>query len=280
MLVPTRDVELDSRTVAAFLETDHVGTVRTISDIAALSNASEEELAFCIFDDPSRVQASDAGTVICPRQFGIKSDTTLIVHESPRLAFVQVVDEFVRDHPEETEIHPTAVVDDGAQLGDRCIVGANAYIGEGVTIGDDCIIQAGTTIGDLGFGYPRSESGDMTRQIHVGDVVIEDGVEIGANCSIDRAVFEETRIGSGTKINNLVHIAHNVEIGLDVWIGHSCGISGSVFICDRVDIHPHVAITDHVTIGAAAEVGMNAAVLEDLEAGVLAFGTPAKPKSK
>lgn len=266
-----------SNQLADFLNVDHEGEVRTIDDVGSLSSAKSADLAFCVYDDSDYVAESDAGVVICLPGIESVPGKSLLYAEDPRLSFVKAVNEFFLDPPDETTIHPAATVDEDAHIGERAWIGANVYIGPDVTIGDRCKIQAGTSIGGEGFGYFRDDSGQWLKQIHKGQVIVEDDVEIGSNCSIDRAVFDETVIGAGSKLDNLIHVAHNVTIGKDVWIADTASINGSVTIGDGVRIHPNASIADHITVGDRAEIGLNAGVLSDVDADTTVVGTPAKP---
>lgn len=185
------------------------------------------------------------------------------------------------------------VIDVGAVIGDRTVIGSGCKIGENsrvghnsrldgnvvvyhnCTIGNNVIIQANCTIGSTGFGYSFI---DGTHRLipHNGTVVIEDFVEMGANCCVDRAKFGQTRIGAGTKIDNLVHIAHNVIIGKCCLLAGQIGISGSCKIGDGVVIGGQAGLIDNIEIGDGAMVGGGSAVMKDVEAGKRMFGTPAK----
>ncbi len=187
-----------------------------------------------------------------------------------------------------------AVVKDGAAIGDRSVVDAGAVIGEGVVIGHDCfvhsnatlyhgislgnrvIVHSGTVIGSDGFGY--AQDGKTRVKIpQVGTVVIEDDVEIGANVAIDRSTLGATVIRRGTKVDNLVQIAHNVVIGENTVVCGLVGISGSVTIGDNVTIAGQVGMADHVTIGSNTTIGAQSGVSKSLEGGQYYLGSPAVP---
>jgi UDP-3-O-[3-hydroxymyristoyl] glucosamine N-acyltransferase len=272
-----RSVEVQSTEVAAHLDAEHDGDAVKLTGVDSLGSAGPEQLAFCVYEEPSLVENSNAGVIICLPTVSGAEEQTLIRSLNPRTDFVKIIDNFFRKNPIQTTIHPAAEVSDEADIGNRCLIGPHTYIGPDVSIGDDCTIQSGTSIGGEGFGYFRDESGQLVRQIHQGGVIIEDSVEIGSNCSIDRAVFDDTVVGEGTKMDNLIHIAHNVQIGNDVWIADTVSINGSVKIGDRVRIHPNATIADHSSIGREAEIGMNAGVLGDVKQNTTVVGTPAKP---
>jgi UDP-3-O-[3-hydroxymyristoyl] glucosamine N-acyltransferase len=191
-------------------------------------------------------------------------------------------------------IGPNAVVKDGASIGDRSVVDAGAVVGERAAIGADCvvhsnatlyrdvtlgdrvIVHSGTVIGSDGFGYTQ----EGTRRVkipQVGTVVVEDDVEIGANVAIDRSTLGATVIRRGTKIDNLVQIAHNVVIGEDSVVCGLVGVSGSVTIGDNVTLAGQVGLADHVKIGSNATIGAQSGVTKDLEGGQYYLGSPAVP---
>jgi UDP-3-O-[3-hydroxymyristoyl] glucosamine N-acyltransferase len=267
--------DVSSSEIAEFLNSKQVGNTVSISGVNSLTSATPDEMAFCVYSASSYILESDAGLVIAPTTIHDELDTTIIESANPRLDFVKIVDKYFSTWPSETQIHPTAVVSDEADVGEQCIIGPNVYIAPCVSVGDRCKIQSGTSIGGEGFGFFPDGTGKLYGQIHQGKVVIEDRVEIGSNCSIDRAVFDKTIIGSGTKMDNLIHVAHNVIIGEDVWIADTAAIQGSVKIGDRVRIHPNSSVADHVTVGDGAEIAMNAAVLEDVPAEDTVAGVPA-----
>lgn len=189
-------------------------------------------------------------------------------------------------------IEPYAIIKSGAVIGAYATIGAQSYIGydaiigdsvriaSGVTVEQGCeigthsIIQAGVVIGSDGFGYQVTARG-MRRIPHIGSVVVGKHVEIGANATIDRATFDRTIIGDGAKIDNLVHIAHNVKIGQSTAILASTIIGGSVIIGNGCQIGGNVSIKNNVTIGDRAKIVSHSAVLKDVGAGETVAGMPA-----
>ncbi len=182
---------------------------------------------------------------------------------------------------DETTINSGSVIGDDAVIGSHCRLDANVTIYPGTTLGDRVIVQAGAVLGSAGFGYVRdSQTGRYEQSPQIGRLVIEDDVEIGANSTIDRGALDETRIRRGTKIDNLVHIGHNVQIGQDVVIAAQTGLSGSVTIEDNVIMGGQVGIGDHARVEAGAMLGGQCGILpkEILRGkGVVFWGTPARP---
>ncbi len=191
-------------------------------------------------------------------------------------------------------IHPNAYIGKGAQIGSSVTISPGAYIGEGavigngsfihprvtirekVTLGKNVIVHAGTVIGADGFGYVL-EQGRHHKIPQVGSVIIEDDVEIGANAVIDRGTVGNTVIGQGTKIDNLVQIAHNVKIGKNCIIIAQAGISGSVEIGDGVVLAGQVGVRDHIKIGNGAMIGAQSGIGSDIPGGQAYSGSPAIP---
>jgi UDP-3-O-[3-hydroxymyristoyl] glucosamine N-acyltransferase len=170
---------------------------------------------------------------------------------------------------------------DAVEIGAHCRLDANVTIYAGTTVGDRVIVQAGAVLGSEGFGYIRdAETGRYEQFPQVGRLIIEDDVDVGANSTIDRGALDETRIRRGAKIDNLVHVGHNVQIGQDVVIAAQTGLSGSVVVEDNVIMGGQVGIGDHAYIEAGAILGAQSGVLSKKivrGAGVVFWGTPARP---
>jgi len=189
-------------------------------------------------------------------------------------------------------VGPHAVIEDGAQIGRNTVVGSGCKIGANCTVGADCrldgnvviyhdcrlgdrvVIQANSTIGSVGFGYAFIDGAHQLIP-HNGDVVIEDSVEIGANCCVDRAKFGHTIIGAGTKIDNLVQVAHNVVIGKCCLIAAQVGVAGSCRLGDGVVLAGQVGLADNIEIGAGTMVGAQAGVIKSAAPGEKLAWSPA-----
>jgi UDP-3-O-[3-hydroxymyristoyl] glucosamine N-acyltransferase len=174
-------------------------------------------------------------------------------------------------------IHANAVLYEDAEVGERSIVHAGAVIRERCVVGRDCIVGAGVVLGGDGFGYRASADGrSVLRVPHLGNVVLEDGVELGSGTMIDRGKFGATRIGAGTKIDNLCQIGHNVVIGRMCMISGHCGIAGSTQVGDGVQMGGGVGIAPHMRIGSGARIAARAAVMSEIPAGETWGGYPAQ----
>ena len=182
---------------------------------------------------------------------------------------------------ERTEVGAGAVIEAGVRIGTDCVIGPRVVILAGTTLGDRVVVQAGSVLGSNGFGYVRDHAtGAYLAFPQQGTLVMEDDVEVGANTTIDRGALGETRIGRGTKIDNLVHVGHNCRIGRDVVIAAQTGIAGSSVIEDGAVLGGQVGIADHVTVGEGVILGAQAGVPSSKRlygAGQVFWGTPARP---
>ncbi len=244
----------------------------------------------------------------------------MLIAQHPRLAFARAG---ALLHPPKTYapgIHPTAIVHASAKvastvaidahavieakvvIGERSHIGVGCSVGEGVAIGDDCdlyprvviysgttlgrrvVVHAGAVLGSDGFGFVRDEQyGRYHKFPQVGQLVVEEYVEIGANCTIDRGALEKTVIGAGTKLDNLIHVGHNVSVGANVVIAAQTGISGSVEIGDGAVVGGQVGIGDHAVVGPGVILGSGSGVLSNKIVrgkGVIFWGRPARPLSQ
>ena len=197
---------------------------------------------------------------------------------------------------EAVSIGPFVTIGAGASIGARTIIYPNVAVGTGVRIGDDCVIHSqvsirervvigarvtlhdGVVLGSDGFGYRRQKDGTHLKIPQHADVVIEDDVEIGANSTIDRPAVGETRIGAGTKIDNLVHIAHGVAVGRRVLMAALVGIAGSTVVGDDVMMGGQAGAIDHLHIGNGVIVGAKSAVMQSVDDGLFVSGYPAIPQ--
>ncbi|HKO11845.1 MAG TPA: UDP-3-O-(3-hydroxymyristoyl)glucosamine N-acyltransferase [Acidobacteriaceae bacterium] len=289
-----------------------------ILNVASPASARAQSLVFA--EDASAVPAalaSEAAAVIVPSKCapGI-AKKPLILASQPKLAFARAA-QLLRPVPATTGVHSTAVVDPSTQLDETisveayCVIeadvrvgsgtriGAGSVIGRGVVIGRGCriyprvviypgtelgdnvVVHAGAVLGSDGFGYVRDrDTGEYLQFPQQGRLVLEDNVEIGANTTIDRGALEETRIGRGVKIDNLVHLGHNVLVGRDVVIAAQTGVSGSSTIGAGAVVGGQVGIGDHAHVGEQVILGSGSGVLTKKKvrgAGTVFWGRPARP---
>jgi UDP-3-O-[3-hydroxymyristoyl] glucosamine N-acyltransferase len=174
-----------------------------------------------------------------------------------------------------TVVHSHVAIGAGAVVGDDCLIHAHVSLRDGVRLGDRVVVQNGAVIGSDGFGFTPGPDGRHYKVPQVGSVIVEDDVEIGANTTIDRAAVGETRIGAGSKIDNLVQIGHNVRIGRDVLLAAQVGISGSATLEDRVTLGGQVGVQGHITIGRGAIAAGQSGVTNSVEPGTFLTGYPA-----
>ena len=290
-----------------------------VSGIASITSARAQDLVF-VEDGKKLHEAlqSQAAAVIAgefaARHGGRKP---LLISAQPRLAFARAARLLASEAGNKVGLHASAtvhssarlgakvcveeraVIGEGAQIGERtriaagCVVGANVWIGDdcdlypnvtiypGVRLGARVIVHAGAVLGSDGFGYVRDhKTGRYEKFPQVGRLEIEDDVEIGANATVDRGALDATVIRRGTKIDNLVHVGHNVQIGEDVVIAAQTGMSGSAVLGNGVIAGGQVGIGDHARINAGAILGGQSGVLNQKVLrgqGVVFWGTPARP---
>ena len=287
---------------------------RVFSDVAPLDAAGPEQVAF--LDNRryvSQFTESGAGACVVDPEFAGRapSGMQLLLSERPYRSYAKIAQAFYPPRQAEAGIHPTAHVDPSASVGEgstlgpgavvgprakvgrNCRIEANAVIGEAVEIGDGtsvgptatlayclvgraCQIHAGVRIGSRGFGFSMDPEGFVDVP-QLGRVLIEDGVEIGANTTIDRGAGPDTVIGAGAKIDNLVQIGHNVRIGRGCVLVAQSGVAGSSTLQDFVAVAAQAGISGHLKIGAGARIGAKAGVMRDVPGGVSVLGSPARP---
>lgn len=172
-------------------------------------------------------------------------------------------------------VHPGAVIGNGVTIGENCIVYPNAVLYDNVTLGNNVIVHAGAILGGQAFYYDKNGD-DYIKWFSCGKVILEDNVEVGSGTTIDKGVSGETRIGAGTKIDNLVHVGHGVVIGKNCLIAAQCGIGGKTIIEDEVICWGQVGITKDVRIGKGAVISAQSGVSKSLEGGKAYYGSPAR----
>jgi UDP-3-O-[3-hydroxymyristoyl] glucosamine N-acyltransferase len=284
---------------------------KTFRHVAALSEATGNDLTFCSSASEKAVadiNRSKGAVILCRNDLRARvqpeNGSQLVFVDNPRRVFVTVVNELQqrirpRDSWGRAVISPTAVIAPSAKIGsnseighfvaigENCIVGNGCRIHDRVTIGancrlgNNCVIQSGVTIGEDGFSYERYDSGNLKQFPHFKAVVIGDDVEISANVNIARGSLTDTFIGSGTKIDALVHIAHNVKIGTNCQLTGGTVIGGSAVIGNYCWTGLNSTMKDHAKLGDNVIVAAGACVIQDVPDGDIVAGVPAKSiKSK
>lgn len=288
---------------------------RRLTDVAPVERAGRTDLTFVMADSyVSDLHESKPGAALVSAELDVSVDGTALIRvEDAQAAFARAVRLF---HPapepepgvadsavvapevelgEEVSIADYVVIGDGARIGDGTRIGPHTVVAPGVEIGEDCEIaegcslQRGSRIGDRvvlhpgarvgteGYGWVLSDRPGARKMPQVGGCILEDDVEVGANTTIDRGTLDDTVIGAGTKIDNLVHVGHNVRIGRDCMIVAQVGLAGSATVGDRVQLAGQAGVSGHLTIGDGARIAAQAGVIGDVPAGATYSGYPARP---
>lgn len=287
-----------------------------ITGVSGIKEAEPSQITFVANSKYlGAIATTQASAIIIGRGVSGNGKPTICV-ENPYWGFVKVLELFAWDTGKQTQsgIHETAIIGENVKLGKQvtiqahCVIGDNVEIGnntvimplvyigsgskigsdgliyshvsirENVTIGDRVIIHCGAVIGSDGFGFTPDPTSHSPYKIpQIGTVVVEDDVEIGANTTIDRATLSETLIKSGTKLDNLVQIAHNVVLGKDCCLAAQSGIAGSTTLGDRVNIAGQSGVVGHLTLGENTVLYAKSAVTKDVPPGSQLSGFPARP---
>ena len=288
-----------------------------IFGIASIASARKGDIVFAADEQKLKAALDSDASAVITGQFAQEASMSkpLLIAVDPKLAFAAVATslsnrESREGHHESAQVHlsaqigervwigPGVVIDENVRIGDHCSIGANSVLCAGVVLGEQCeigpnvtiyagtelrdrvAVQAGTVLGSAGFGYVRDKSGRYHMFPQVGRLLIEDDVEIGANCTIDRGALDVTLIRRGAKLDNMVHIGHNVEVGEDVVIAAQTGVSGSSRIGSGAIVGGQVGIAERVEIEPGVILGAQTGVPSDKVIrgkGVVFWGTPARP---
>ncbi len=282
-----------------------------IHDVSPLHQATSNQIS-CLHNPKylDHLMTTQAGAIIIhPDHLAHAPDKPLLVTPKPYRSWGKIARLFYPEEAEEGQIHPTAqisatarvglncqigpfvVIEDDVEIGDDSVIGAHTFIGKGVKIGKQArisphvtiqfaligsrvVIKPGARIGQKGFGFEMDEHGHFDIP-QLGRVIIGHQVEIGANTTVDRGASMDTVIGDGSRIDNLVQIAHNVQIGKNCVIVAQVGISGSTKLGNFVIAAGQVGITGHLSIGDGARIGAQSGVMRDVEPGETVSGSPA-----
>jgi len=269
-----------------------------IEKFSSINESDKKDATFCYYDGDKAIDyisRSNAGVILCKKdmmgKIHPKDEQQLFFIDNPRLAFVLLLKKQTNKNinagiststilnsnkiGENCSISSFTYVDENSKIGDNCIIG-NRVVIKNTIIGNNCSIQSGTTIGEDGFAFERHSSGKLEHFPHLGKVIISDNVDIFANCSIARGSMQNTIIGKGTKIDSLVHIAHNVNIGQDCELTVGTIIGGSSIIGNSTWTGLNSTIKDNVNVGSNVIVGAGAMVIKNVEDNDIVAGVPAK----
>ncbi|MDH3734096.1 MAG: UDP-3-O-(3-hydroxymyristoyl)glucosamine N-acyltransferase [Gemmatimonadota bacterium] len=287
---------------------------RLIHGVAPLGDAGPADLTFLERKSLiGRLAGTAPGALIAREGVDLPETGGAVLRvTAPEVAFAAALPLFHPNTPGVPAVHPTAligrgvalgedvtigpfvVIEDGARIGSRTEIGASVYVAGGAEIGDDCrlahgvsvlsaarlgdrvIVHEGVRLGTEGFGFAATEEGAL-KIPQVGRCVIGDDVDIGANSTIDRGALGDTAIGDRTKLDNLVHVGHNVRIGSDCMVVAQVGIAGSSTVGDGASLAGQAGISGHCSIGAGARIAGQAGVIGDVPAGATYSGYPARP---
>lgn len=252
----------------------------TIDTISSLSNYQEGSLSFC--NKPASVPAN---AILITDQY--LNTPNCIYDSKPRTTFVRILDWIERNigfniYNSDTHIHPTAiiganvVIESGCNIAENVVIEPNVVIHKGTIIGSNSRIRSCSSIGSDGFGFERLNEDEIIRFPHLGKVVLGKNVEVGSCTAISRGTLSDTIIHDNVKIDNLVHIAHNVEIKKGAFIIATSEISGSVEVGKNAWIAPNACVNQKVKIGDGAIVGLGSVVIKDVQSNTVVAGNPAK----
>lgn len=272
-----------------------------VNNFSSIGDATQDDLAFCWYIGEkglSLISQSKGGVILCKKEMqGLVSPNArqlLVFTDNPRLAFVRIAKMMqggrenmagISRHAsisEKSTIGSNCYIGDYVVIGDNCSIGNNTAIYDRVSlvqncvIGDNCIIQSGSSLGSDGFAFERYDTGELEKFPHKGYVRIDNNVEICANCSIARGSLSDTKIGQGTKLDALVHIAHNVSIGKNCELTAGTIIGGSTIVGETTWTGLNSTLKNGINVGKNVIVASGASVIHDVPDGDIVAGVPAK----
>lgn len=294
--------------------TDPAKSNETVDDIGIMEKAGANEICF-FYDRKAKAKAGEIKAKACVTSEDLKEfvaeGVIVLVSPDPKWAFLKLNQAMYAEYEPEVTISASASIHESAKIGKNCFIGENVVIEENVVIGDncriehqaviargcqighncrigagayvsycimgsDCFIYSGARIGCDGFGF-NFKQGRHIRIPQIGRVIIGNDVEIGANACIDRGAMDDTVIGDGSRIDNLVQIAHNDVLGRGCVVVAQVGIAGSCTLGDYVVLGGQVGLADHLNIGSGAQIAAQSGIMRDVEAGAVVMGSPAVP---
>ena len=276
------------------------GSKIRVQGIGSIDEATESDLAFCKYVDQkglSYISRSKAGVILCKKEMqGLvhpNSKQLFVFTDNPRLTFIRLTREMTHQQ-QLVGISPRAVISEKSKIGSGCYIGDYAVIGDNCTVGNNsiiydrvslvqnciigsnCVIQSGASLGSDGFAFERYEDGKLEKFPHTGNVRLGNNVEIYANCSIARGSLSDTSIGDGTKLDALVHIAHNVIVGKNCELTAGTIIGGSTSVGDTSWTGLNSTLKNGIKVGRSVIVASGASVIHDVPDGDIVAGVPAR----
>lgn len=308
-------MEFTAAAIAGFLKGEVVGDPQSVvSNIAKIEEGKKGDLSFLANPKyEPYIYSTKSSVVLVNKDFvpSSKVEATLIKVENSYEAFASLLNLVAQSRPRKKGIHPTAIIEPSAKVGTEVYIGPYAYIGEECVIGDgcsvyphvyigdrtsvgadcilyagakiyhecligeSCIIHAGSVIGSDGFGFAPQSEGEFKKIPQLGNVILEDNVEIGANVAIDRATMGSTIIRKGVKLDNLIQIGHNVEIGENTVMAGQCGIAGSTKVGRNCMFGGQVGLAGHIKIADGTKIGAQSGILGEVrEENMILQGSP------
>ena len=258
-----------------------------VTSVASLSDATSGSLCFAKNAEWAAKAPQDCLLIVSEQDQPIDG-TAVIISSTPRLDFARALVFLEREagfvwRDSDPIVHPSARIGKNVVLGRGVTIGANTVIyhnvvvGDEVSIGSDCVIKSGAVIGEEGFGFERDSHGRAVRLPHIGKVVIGNNVEIGSLTTVCRGTLADTVISDGAKIDDHVHIAHNVLVGEDAFVIACAEISGGVRIGKQAWVAPNTSVLNQLNIGEKSTIGLGAVVVRNVEAETVVVGNPARP---
>ena len=308
-------MQFTAEMIAGLLSGEIVGDKNTtVSTVSSIDGGKEGSLAYLTNPAYEQyLYTTEASIVLVDKTFEPKQEvrTTLIKVENVGQCVLNLLEMYNATRPRKSGISKLASIHEGAKVGDNCFVGdftviegtaevgdnvqiyPQCYIGDNVTIGEgtkiypgvkiyegcvvgkNCILHAGVVIGADGFGFAPKEDGTFAKIPQLGNVIIEDNVELGANTCVDRAKTDSTIIRSGVKLDNLIQVGHNVQIGSNTVMSAQVGIAGTTKIGSNCFVGGQVGFADHITVGNNCKIGSQSGLDKSVPDGEIRFGSPA-----
>ena len=273
---------IESSELADALGLQFIGEKQSINNISSLDSASKGSLCFAT-KNVSRIVTGS--TCLAKKDCSIFDG--LILCESPRYEFIRALNYLINNQyisnkkftgliSSKAKVHPTAIIEEGASIGDGCIVGPYVHIHSNVVMNNDCSVGAYTSIGHAGFSFERHEKNVSARMPHFGRVLIGDNVVIGSHCSISRGVLQDTVIDDEVKIDDQSYLAHNVRVGRGSLLMSGCRLNGRVAVEECCWIGTGAVVKEGVSVGTNAIIGMSSCVINNVRADVTVAGNPSR----